>query len=244
MNLYQNILQDAEAGLKKIAVLIDPDKYTLESLARVVTLAVQSGIDYFLMGGSLLMRDTQGQMIGYIRENSHIPVVLFPGNSLQISNLADGILLLSLISGRNPDMLIGRHVISAPYLRESNLEILSTGYMLIESGRTNAVTYMSNTTPIPSHKDDIAVCTAMAGEMLGMKLIYMDAGSGAAKQVPLSMISKVRNSIGIPLIIGGGITTPEMAREAFLHGADLVVVGNAIETDPELIPRIAATRNP
>ncbi len=242
MNLYQTLLTDTLSGRKKFAVLIDPDKYTLESLAEVVKLAVNSGVDYFFLGGSLLLHDHQALLITFIRENSNIPIVLFPGNNMQLSNKADGILLLSLISGRNPDMLIGRHVISAPYLKASRLEILSTGYMLIESGRTTAVTYMSNTTPIPAHKDEIAVCTAMAGEMLGMKLIYMDAGSGATNPVPVSMISKVKESIGIPLIIGGGITSPSMAKAAFSAGADLIVVGNGIESDPKLITTIAATR--
>jgi putative glycerol-1-phosphate prenyltransferase len=139
-------------------------------------------------------------------------------------------------------MLIGRHVISAPYLKASRLEIISTGYLLIESGLTTTVAYMSNTTPIPSNKSEIAVCTAMAGEMLGMKLIYLDAGSGGTNPVPVSMISKVKKAIGIPLIIGGGITSPALAKSAFDAGADIIVVGNAIENDPELITRIAAVR--
>lgn len=242
MNLYQALLKETLAGKKKFAVLIDPDKYTPESLPGVVTLAVNAGIDYFFIGGSLLLHDHQAQYITYIRETTNIPVVLFPGNNMQLNNSADGILLLSLISGRNPDMLIGRHVISAPYLKASNLEILSTGYMLIESGRTTSVAYMSNTTPIPSHKNDIAVCTAMAGEMLGMKLIYMDAGSGAINPVPLTMIAKVKESISLPLIIGGGITTPELASAAFKAGADVIVVGNGIENDPSLLTRIAMVR--
>jgi putative glycerol-1-phosphate prenyltransferase len=242
MNLYQSLLKDTLAGKKKFAVLIDPDKYSLETLKRVVNLAVNAETDYFFLGGSLLLHDNQSQLISFIKENSSIPVVLFPGNNMQLNNKADSILLLSLISGRNPDMLIGRHVISAPYLKASNLEILSTGYMLIESGRTTAVTYMSNTTPIPSHKNDIAVCTAMAGEMLGMKLIYMDAGSGARNPVPLTMISQVKAAINVPLIIGGGITSPVLAKEAFQAGADVIVVGNGIESDPDLITRIAEAR--
>jgi len=242
MDLYQQLLKDASAGKKKFAVLIDPDKYSLESLSGVVKSAMTAGVDYFFMGGSLLIHDNQSLLISYIKEHTNIPVILFPGNNMQLNNNADGILLLSLISGRNPDMLIGRHVISAPYLKASNLEIISTGYMLIDSGRTTAVTYMSNTTPIPSHKSDIAACTAMAGEMLGMKLIYMDAGSGAEKIVPPGMIARVKESIGLPLIIGGGITSPEMAKDAYSAGADVVVVGNAIENDPDLISRIANVR--
>ena len=239
MNHYQKLLRDAAAGKKKLAVLIDPDKYTMESLAMVVKLAIDAGIDYFFMGGSLLIRDDQSLFITFIKGNTTIPVFLFPGNNMQLNNKADAILLLSLISGRNPDMLIGRHVISAPYLKDSNLEIISTGYMLIESGLTTTAEYMSNTSPIPAHKDDIAVCTAMAGEMLGMKLIYMDAGSGAQYPVAAAMIGKVKKSVDLPLIIGGGITTPELAKTAFDAGADLVVVGNAIEKDPSIITRIA-----
>lgn len=242
MSQYQTLLKDAAAGKKKFAVLIDADKYTMESLTRVVKLAMDAGVDYFFMGGSLLIKDDQSQFISWIKDNTGIPVLLFPGNYMQLNNKADGILLLSLISGRNPDMLIGRHVISAPYLKASNLEIISTGYMLIENGLTTTVTYMSNTSPIPAHKDDIAVCTAMAGEMLGMKLIYMDAGSGAQNPVPVSMIGKVKKAISVPLVIGGGITTPELAKTAFESGADVVVVGNAIEKDPRLITEIAAMR--
>ena len=243
MKIYQTLLKESSAGLKKFAVLIDPDKYTLGSVEIILNLSKEAGVDYFFLGGSLLITDNQAQIITFIRENSNIPIVLFPGNNLQLNNQADGILLLSLISGRNPEMLIGRHVISAPYLKASKLEILSTGYMLIESGCSTAVNYMSNTTPIPSGKDDIAACTAMAGEMLGMKLIYMDAGSGARYPVPASMIRKVKESIGLPIIIGGGITTPELAKIAFDAGADVVVVGNAIEKDPALITRIAGMRN-
>ncbi len=242
MKIYQTLLEDCSAGKKKFAVLIDPDNYSIQALDNVVKHSVEAGVDYFFLGGSLLVTDHHARIISFIREHSAIPVTLFPGNNLQLNNQADGILLLSLISGRNPEMLIGHHVISAPFLRASNLEIISTGYMLIESGTATTANYMSNTMPIPSGKDEIAVCTAMAGEMLGMKLIYMDAGSGARNPVPPSMIRRVRDSIGIPLVIGGGIVGPDLARAAFDAGADLIVVGNAIERDPGLIPLIAKTR--
>ena len=166
-------------------------------------------------------------------------MVLFPGNSSQLSYKADGILFLSLISGRNPDLLIGRHVISAPFLKMSPLEVISTGYMLVDGGVPTTVLYMSNTQPIPATKDDVAVCTAMAGELLGLKLIYMDAGSGAKNAISESMISAVRGAIAVPLIVGGGISTPEKARLNVLAGADVVVVGNAIEKDPQLVLSIA-----
>jgi putative glycerol-1-phosphate prenyltransferase len=158
---------------------------------------------------------------------------------MQINPGADAILLLSLISGRNPDLLIGKHVIAAPYLKRSGLEILPTGYMLIESGNSTTALYMSNSLPIPWNKDEIAVSTAIAGEMLGLKLIYMDGGSGADKPVSASMVRKVKQNISIPLVIGGGIRTPEAAAERFRAGADIIVVGNAIETDNSLLLKIA-----
>jgi putative glycerol-1-phosphate prenyltransferase len=166
-------------------------------------------------------------------------VVLFPGDNLQINSHADAILFLSLISGRNPDLLIGKHVISAPILKDSGIEVVSTGYMLIDGGTPTSVSYMSNTTPIPANKRDIAVCTAMAGEMLGLKLIFMDAGSGALNPVGENMISAVKKSIDIPLIVGGGIRSAEKAKAAFEAGADVVVVGNAIESNKDLIREIA-----
>ncbi|MEI6433935.1 MAG: geranylgeranylglyceryl/heptaprenylglyceryl phosphate synthase [Bacteroidota bacterium] len=242
MDNYKKLAADASAGKKKFAVLLDPDKCPQNFLTEVIKLSIKSDVDYFFIGGSLLMNDNQCKVIRLIKENSTIPVLLFPGNNLQLNNQADGILLLSLISGRNPDMLIGRHVISAPFLKASALEIISTGYMLIDSGSMTTVMYMSNTTPIPSDKSEIAVCTALAGEMLGMKLIYMDAGSGSKNPVPVAMIRAVKEAVKIPLIVGGGIVSAELAKQAITAGADVVVVGNAIERNPGLIPEIAAMR--
>jgi putative glycerol-1-phosphate prenyltransferase len=242
MELYQSMKRDAGAGRKKIAVLIDPDKYTAGSVSVVARLSAAAGVDYFFMGGSLLLHDSMQELITTIREHSNIPVILFPGNNLQLTGAADGILLLSVISGRNPDLLIGRHVISAPYLRSSGLEIIPTGYMLIESGSLTTVAYMSNTTPIPRDKSDIAACTAMAGEMLGLKLIYLDAGSGALNPVPPPMIARVKEATGLPLVVGGGITSASLAKAAFNAGADVVVVGNAIEQDPGLITKLSEVR--
>ncbi|MCK9204412.1 MAG: geranylgeranylglyceryl/heptaprenylglyceryl phosphate synthase [Bacteroidales bacterium] len=239
MTLYDQILDDTGSGKKKFAVLIDPDKNTLQGIKKLTQLANTHHVDYFFIGGSLLMKDHIDEYISHIRGHSAIPVVLFPGNNLQLNKKANGILLLSVISGRNPELLIGRHVVSAPFLKESNLEILPTGYMLIDGKNMSTVAYMSNTNPIPSTKNDIAACTAMAGEMLGLKLIYMDAGSGAIQPAPPAMIHEVKSHIGIPLIVGGGITTPETADKALRAGADMIVVGNAIEKDPGLIPRIA-----
>ncbi|MCX6181622.1 MAG: geranylgeranylglyceryl/heptaprenylglyceryl phosphate synthase [Bacteroidetes bacterium] len=242
MNIYQQIINKSVQGKKQFAILIDPDKETESTLLALCSLANDSKVDYFFVGGSLLTQDCLDACITTLKENSEIPVVLFPGSVLQINHKADGILFLSLISGRNPDLLIGKHVVSAPMLKQSNLEILATGYILIDGGRPTSVSYMSNTTPIPSNKKDIAVCTAMAGEMLGLKLIFMDAGSGAENPVNEKMVAAVKKSIDIPLIIGGGIKSAEKAKAVFDAGADIVVIGNAIESNPQLIKEIAKIR--
>ena len=174
-----------------------------------------------------------------IKNNSNIPVILFPGNAMQINKNADGILFLSLISGRNPELLIGKQVISAPILKQASLEVISTGYMLIDSGRPTTASYMSNTLPIPRNKNGIATSTAMAGEYLGMKLIYMDGGSGAKKPIEIDMIKQVSKQINIPLIIGGGICNAQKAIDNCNAGADLIVVGNAIEKNADLILEIS-----
>jgi phosphoglycerol geranylgeranyltransferase len=233
--IYQKFLDKR----KKFAVLVDPDKYSASGIKNIAVAAETNKVDFLFFGGSLLTEDNHDRYISIIKDHCSIPVLLFPGSYLQLKGKTDGILLLSLISGRNPDMLIGKHVIAAPYLRASNLEILPTGYMLIESGRPTTVSYMSNSTPIPSDKDDIAACTAMAGEMLGLKLIYLDAGSGALHPVSSSMIGLVRKNIGIPLIVGGGIKSSRQAITACNAGADVIVVGNAIEHDQKLIGSIA-----
>jgi phosphoglycerol geranylgeranyltransferase len=239
MELYASMLDRKKAGKKQFAVLIDPDKVGTKSIQNITDRAQEAGVDWFFVGGSLLVQNSLDQCINVLKNHSNIPVILFPGNALQMSNKADAILFLSLISGRNAEMLIGRHVIAAPYLKLSRLEVISTGYMLVESGKPTAVSYMSNSFPIPADKNDIAACTAMAGEMLGLKLIFMDAGSGANNPVSFSMIESVRKSIDVPLIVGGGIRTPENAADAFRAGADMVVIGNAIENDHSLIDRVA-----
>jgi len=191
------------------------------------------------VGGSLLTSDNLYHCIRTLKENSKIPVILFPGNTYQVSRNADAMLFLSLISGRNPDMLIGMHVIAAPYVKLSGLETLPTGYMLIDSGKPTSVSYMSNSFPIPNDKKDIAACTAMAGEMLGLQLIFMDAGSGAKTPIPSDMIRFVKDSISVPLIVGGGLRSPEMAKKSLQAGADIIVVGNRLEENPELITSFA-----
>jgi putative glycerol-1-phosphate prenyltransferase len=239
MDIYNNILRNKKEGGKIFAILVDPDKQSCKELLLTIESANQSNVDYFFVGGSLLIHDTLEQSIQTIKGNSTIPIVLFPGNAMQVSQSADAILFLSLISGRNPEMLIGRQVVTAPILKKTSLEIISTGYMLVESGKPTTVSYMSNTTPIPYEKNDIAVCTAMAGELLGLKLIYVDGGSGASKPISKEMIQAISKNINVPLIIGGGICTAEKAIENCNAGADIIVVGNAIEKDPKLIKAIS-----
>jgi phosphoglycerol geranylgeranyltransferase len=240
--IYTSFADAKATGEKKFVVLFDPDKLRLRRMEQALELAIECGVDYFFIGGSLIVNNMLDSVLTNIRQHCQIPIILFPGNSFQLSYRADAILFLSLISGRNPELLIGQHVISAPFLKMSPLEIISTGYMLIDGGVQTSVQYMSNTYPIPSTKDDIAVCTAIAGEMLGLKQIYMDAGSGAKNPVRASMIEAVSQAISIPLIVGGGIRTPEQVILNYQSGADVVVVGNAIEIDPGLVREMAAAK--
>ncbi|MFP4287676.1 MAG: geranylgeranylglyceryl/heptaprenylglyceryl phosphate synthase [Bacteroidales bacterium] len=242
-SIYQKIAVAAQNNWKQLAVLIDPDKISPEYLEQLSYMVNLHNVDYVFVGGSLITQDHFNHTLRIIKERFFVPVVLFPGSTLQISKHADGILLLSLISGRNPELLIGNHVTAAPFLRSSGLEIISTGYMLVESGKLTSVQYISNTMPIPHDKTDIAVCTAMAGEMLGMKLIYIDAGSGAGKPVSEDMARKVKQNIRLPLIIGGGITNANIAHGLWDAGADVLVVGNALEKEPDLIGKICHQRN-
>ncbi len=238
--LYKKFLQDKKDGKKSFACLLDPDKLSLSNVDDAIKMSIESEVDYFFVGGSLIVNLMLDELISNIKKQCDIPVILFPGGTNQISYRADALLFLSLISGRNPDLLIGKHVETAPFLKISPLEILSTGYILVDGGVPTTVSYMSNTYPIPGNKDDIAVCTAIAGEFLGLKLMYMDAGSGARTPISDSMITKVSSGVDCPLIIGGGIRTPEMCKQKALAGADVVVVGNAIESEPSLVKEMAA----
>jgi phosphoglycerol geranylgeranyltransferase len=240
MHVYPSLLEKKKAGKKSFAVLVDPDKVTVSSLNDIILLAVQAKVDYFFVGGSLVISDHLDECIQQIKASCSIPVLLFPGSPSQVSRHADALLYLSLISGRNADLLIGQHVISAPFVKKSGLEIIPTGYMVIDGGAATTVSYISNATPIPADKADIAMCTSMAGEMLGMKLIYMDAGSGAKKPIPEEMISTVARHIDVPLIIGGGIRDAEKAYLNCKAGADVIVIGNAIEKDASLIEEMAS----
>ncbi len=221
--------------------LVDPDKFDSETLvAQLQYIQAHGGVDGILVGGSLMMANQLDACLATLKSHTRLPVILFPGSSHQINDRADGLLLLSLISGRNPDLLIGRHVEMAPTLKQSRLAILATGYMLVDTGSTTTAAYMSNTQPIPNHKTDIAISTAMAGEMLGLKQLYLDGGSGASRPLSDEMVAGIRNYTHLPLIVGGGLRTPSQVRQMTKAGADVVVVGNAIEDNPELLPELAA----
>ncbi|WP_421752197.1 geranylgeranylglyceryl/heptaprenylglyceryl phosphate synthase [Croceimicrobium sp.] len=228
-----------QQGKKMLAVLIDPDKPSEKELIELCIKASENGADLIFVGGSLLSRDSLEECLRTVKAHISIPVLLFPGSVLQISDQADGILFLSLISGRNPDLLIGNHVIAAPYLKSSKLEVLPTAYMLVDCGTTTTAIYMSNSKALPYEKPDIAACTAMAGEFLGLRYFYLDGGSGAEKAVSPQMMKAVRKSIDRPIIVGGGIRDAATARSLVEAGADVIVVGNLFEKNPEAMADIA-----
>ena len=238
-NLLNTLRARKGAGQKSLALLIDPDKANRESLSILLKRVINYPVDFFFVGGSLITNYDHAEVIDTIRQHSSVPVVLFPGNPLHIDASADAILFLSLISGRNPEFLIGQHVVSAPLLRRSGLEILPTGYMLVDSGMQTTVSYISGTTPLPYDKPDVAACTALAGEMLGLQLMYLDAGSGARKPVSATMIQAVSAVVDVPIVVGGGINSGEKAYDALQAGADLIVVGNGIEQNPDLLAQLS-----
>ncbi|MDP4821225.1 MAG: geranylgeranylglyceryl/heptaprenylglyceryl phosphate synthase [Saprospiraceae bacterium] len=240
-SIYDQIRQARQTGAKQLAVLIDPDKEPSDDVLSVLSSGTRSGVDYLFVGGSLLVQGETDACVARLRTHSSLPIVLFPGNHIQLSDHADAILLLSLISGRNPDFLIGQHVVAAPALRKSKLEIIPTGYLLIDGGSPTAASYISNTMPIPANKPEIAAATAMAGEMLGLQLIYLDAGSGAKQPVRPELIAEVRRHTDVPILTGGGIHSPEQAMAAAKAGADLIVIGTAFEKYPEQLPAIASS---
>ncbi|MDN5203956.1 geranylgeranylglyceryl/heptaprenylglyceryl phosphate synthase [Fulvivirgaceae bacterium BMA10] len=231
-------------GIKSFALLVDPDKIGDHgSFAKLVAQSQENKVDFCFVGGSLITTNNIGEIIKIIKDYSNIPVVLFPGSNMHIESSADAILFLSLISGRNPELLIGQHVVAAPILKRLNLEVLPTGYILVNSGNQTTVSYMSNTQPVPYDKPSVAACTAMAGEMLGLRLIYLDAGSGARNPVSPKMISRVNKSIKAPLIVGGGIDSKEKAQNILAAGADVIVVGNGIEKNPDVLIDISEKVN-
>ncbi|MGZ3753044.1 MAG: phosphoglycerol geranylgeranyltransferase [Mucilaginibacter sp.] len=237
--IYQQLCDLKLHNRSGFAVLVDPDKVAPSDMEHIARLCNDAAVDYVFMGGSLLMANQVEVCIQRFKAESDIPVVLFPGSPAQVTPYADALLYLSLISGRNPELLIGQHVVSAPMVKASGLEVISTGYIVIDGGAPTTVSYMSNAAPIPANKAEIALCTAWAGELQGKHVIYMDAGSGARNPVSEDMIHKVSSHIDIPLIVGGGILTPEKVYANCKAGANIVVVGNAIERDPLLIRDMA-----
>ena len=240
MSILSNLQQRHKANKKSIAVLVDPDKAEDPSrLQHLINLASENCVDYFFVGGSLVTSGHLSEVVRKIKENVTIPVVLFPGNVMQVDASADAVLFLSLISGRNPELLIGQHVVAAPILKNTRLEVIPTGYMLINSGKMTSVAYISNTMPIPDDKYSLAASTALAGQMLGLQVVYIDAGSGAEKEISPRMIAAIRKTISIPLIVGGGINSARKAIAALEAGADMIVVGNALEKNPDLVTEVA-----
>lgn len=225
---------------KQLAILIDPDSYGSDKFAYLLSLLPKYTPDYIFVGGSITSESTE-KAIESIKKTVSIPIILFPGNASQFSPKADALLYLSLISGRNPDYLISQHVNSAPYIKRSGISVIPVGYILVESGNMTSVEYISNTKPIPRTKPDIAVATAIAGEFLGQKAIYLEAGSGAQLRVPDNMINSVKQSINIPLIVGGGIRSAEDMKKVFQAGADVVVIGNALEDNTDLLSELFQT---
>ena len=244
MMILKSLISKRDKGLKSLAVLVDPDKIESErKLERLIGVCNNARVDYIFVGGSLLISGSLEETIKFIKSYSSIPVILFPGSNLHINKSADAILFLSLISGRNADLLIGQHISAAPLIKKSNIEVLATGYMLVGSDLSTTVAHISQTSPIPSSKPEIAMCTALAGEMLGMRLIYLDAGSGAKEEVPGVMIEQVKKSIAVPLIVGGGISTIKKAKTAYHSGADTLVVGTAVENRLDFITEMAEIRD-
>ena len=238
MNIYNHILQAKNDGNKLLAVLIDPDKFQLKNALQFIDKVNNSVITHIFVGGSEVGQNVTQQLVEVIKMLTDLPIVLFPGDVTQISKDADAILFLSLLSGRNADYLIDKQVQAVPLLEKTQLEVISTGYILIESGKTTAVQRVTNTLPLNRTDVDAITNTAKAGELLGKKLIYLEAGSGATYEVPVEVITSVKNKIDIPLIVGGGIRTKTQIENAFIAGADLVVIGTAFEEDQQFFEQL------
>ena len=232
--VYDQIVLKYKANERQLAFLIDPDKFQLSQITELRLLLKKVRPDLLLVGGSLISVDTN-HFISELKKHINLPIILYPGSSSQICKEADAILFLSLLSGRNPEFLISHHVTAAPLIKANNIEAISTGYILVDGGCSTSVQYISQTQPIPATKSDIAVATALAGQYMGMKMIYMDAGSGAQNPISKSMVSAVKAQIDIPLMIGGGLRTVETIKQACKAGADIIVVGNALEQDLSLL---------
>ncbi len=239
-SIYETYIDPGDSIKRQLAVLIDPDDVTTSQVINLVRELDEYAVDYILVGGSLMISDRFEATISTIKSITKTPVIIFPGSTDQISGIADAILLLSLISGRNPELLIGKHVLAAQKLKASGLEIVPTGYMLVDGGAPTTASYMSNTLPLPADKPEIAATTAMAGEMLGLKTIYLDAGSGAKNAIPSPLIQQVASSVNIPVWVGGGIRTPRQLESVYEAGAQVAVIGNAIEKNPSILAEFAS----
>lgn len=237
--IFESIKAQVRLGEKLLVVLVDPDKLSVAEVRNLAAIAEEGGVSLFLVGGSIVANPPV-KIVDAIKSVSDKPVILFPGNPNQLVPNADAILFLSLISGRNPDFLIGHHVTSAPIIRKYGLEVIPTSYLLIDGGKTTSVEYVSNTKPIPQDKIDIIVATAMAGEMLGHQITYLEAGSGALFPVSKEIIRRVRQKTKVPLIVGGGLRNKQEVKTALDAGADIIVVGNILEKKPEVLREIAS----
>lgn len=242
-NVYKSIESKFNNKVKMFGVLIDPDKQNVKELLETVKACNESDVDYFFVGGSIITQGDMQKTTRLIKENSTKPIIIFPGNPDQISKYADAILFLTLISGRNPEFLIGHQVTAAPIIQKTKLEVIPTGYLLVDCGTTTTAIYVSDTNPIPHSNAEIAANTALAGEYLGLKLTYIDGGSGAKKCISKAMISKTKEALNGPLIIGGGIRTSEAAKEIYKAGADIIIIGNGAEENRNLIKEIAQMKS-
>lgn len=240
LQTFQNLKAEKKHAF---ALLIDPDSASINQIEYLAMEAKASKVGFVFVGGSIMVSNKVRECVDALHAEGDMPVVLFPGNPNQVVNNADALLFLSLISGRNSELLIGQHVAAAPHIIQSGLEVISTGYMVIDGGVPTTVSYMSHSFPIPNNKPDVALCTAWAGELLGKHVIYMDAGSGAKVPISETMIEKVASNIRLPLIVGGGIKTPEKVQSNCKAGAQVIVVGNAIEKEKGLLKELSLAVN-
>ena len=231
MKTYDHLLNTIKEKGAAYLILLDPDKLSETKLAIFLKHCEKSGVDGFLVGGSLMVNGDFESFIEQVKVNTNLPSIIFPGSITQVSSFADAILFLSVVSGRNPEHLIGKHVLAAPSIKKSGIEPISTAYILVESGSTTTAIYMSGSLPIPRNKPEIAAATALASQYLGMKLIYLEAGSGADNSVPNEMVKAVADQCSVPVIVGGGIRNPRTAREKVENGASIIVTGNYFEDE-------------
>ncbi len=234
--IYEKIISAYKKKKAQLAVLIDPDKFNPE----LIILANTCNVHYFFVGGSRLRKNNIETILTYIRKHSKIPIIIFPGDEKQLSAKADAVLFLSLLSGRNPDYLIGKQVLAAPIIKKKKLECISTAYILIGGNKKSATQRVTKTKPLKEKNSSKIVNTAIAGELLGFKIIYLEAGSGAKTTINLKIIKQVKKNITVPLVVGGGIDTPQKAAQAIKSGAAIVVVGNALEKDIYLIKKLSS----